>query len=210
MSSLVILGATGGIGRQLVEQALTRGHQVTAVVRDPDRLPVRHSRLSVEVADVASADALESVLAAAGAEAVLSALGPRPGDSGSVTADGVAAALAAMKATGIRRIVAVSAAPIGPPHGFVGRRLTYPMLWRFFGAGYRGLARMEELLAACGQDWTVLRPPRLTDKAGTGRYRLGWDRTLPWMTSITRSDVACAMLDVLDDAETFGIGRAHV
>jgi putative NADH-flavin reductase len=217
-AGLVILGATGGIGRQLVEQALTRGHEVTAVVRDPERLPVRHSRLTVQVANVTSAEELTQVLAAAGAGsgagegqnagtgaiAVLSALGPRPGDSGTVTADGIEAALAAMKTAGVRRLLAVSAVPVGPPHGFVGRRLTFPMLWRFFGDGYRGLARMEELLKASDADWTVVRPPRLTDKEGTGKYRLGWDMALPWMTSLARADVADAMLSLLDDTESFG------
>jgi len=202
LPGLVILGASGGVGRQLVEQSLARGYPVTAVVRDPDRLPVRHGRLTVAVADVTSSDELTPVLADAGA--VLSALGPRPGDSGSVTADGVAAALTAMKATGVRRILAVSAVPVGPPHGFVGRRLTYPLLWRFFGDGYEGLVRMEKLLAASGLDWTVLRPPRLTDKASTGRYRLGWEKALPWMTSITRADVAGAMIALLDDTASYG------
>ena len=219
-AGLVILGATGGIGRQLVEQALTRGYAVTAVVRDPERLPVRHSRLTVQIANVTSAEELTQVLVATGAGAgsdageaqrsgagtiaVLSALGPRPGDSGTVTADGIEAALTAMKTAGVRRILAVSAVPIGPPHGFVGRRLTFPLLWRFFGDGYRGLVRMEELLTASGADWTVVRPPRLTDKEGTGKYRLGWEKALPWMTSLARADVADAMLSLLDDAESFG------
>lgn len=225
-TGLVILGATGGIGRKLVEQALTRGYEVTAVVRDPERLPVRHSRLTVRVANVTSAEELTQVLADAaagagadagtgdaqaadaGAIAVLSALGPRPGDSGTVTADGIEAALTAMKTAGVRRILAVSAVPIGPPHGFVGRRLTFPMLWRFFGEGYRGLVRMEELLTASGTDWTVVRPPRLTDKEGTGKYRFGWDKALPWMTSLARADVADAMLALLDDAESFGRATA--
>lgn len=204
---LVILGASGGIGRQLVEQALARGHTVTAVVRDATRLPIRHSRLNVAVADVASATDLTPIVA--NADAVLSALGPRPGDPATqITADGVGAALAAMKAGGVRRILAVSASPLGPPHGFIGRRLTYPLLWRAFGDGYRGLARMEELLAASDSDWTVVRPPRLTNKALTGKYRVGWDRALPWMTSISRADVAGAMLDLLGDPMSFGRGGA--
>jgi putative NADH-flavin reductase len=205
--NLVILGASGGIGRHLVEQSLARGHTVTAVVRDPGRLPVRHSRLSVAVADVTMPEELTPLIV--GADAVFSALGPRSGEPATqITADGVAAALIAMKAGGVRRILAVSAVPIGPPHGFVGRRLTFPMLWRFFGDGYRGLVRMEEVLAVSGTDWTVVRPPRLTDKPPAGAYRLGWEKALPWMTSLSRADVAGAMLDLLDDPASFGRGAA--
>jgi putative NADH-flavin reductase len=108
---LTIFAATGGIGRQVLEQAVTAGHQVTAVVRNPGKLPAGAAR--VVRADLSAADpaALES--AVEGADAVLSALGPRSSTEAGVAWRGTRAIVQAMQATGVRRIVVVSAAPIG-------------------------------------------------------------------------------------------------
>jgi NAD(P)-dependent dehydrogenase (short-subunit alcohol dehydrogenase family) len=107
---LTIFAATGGIGRQLLEQATDAGHDVTAVVRNPGRLsrPVRTVTADLTAAGPA---ALEPALA--GADAVLSGLGPRSNADAGVAAQGTRAIVAALQATGVRRIIAVSAAPAG-------------------------------------------------------------------------------------------------
>lgn len=108
---LTIIAATGGVGRELLEQAVAAGHDVTAVVRDPGKLsrPVR-----TIPADMAAADPAALEPAIAGADAVLSGLGPdadADADAG-IAAQGTRVIVAAMQATGVRRIVAVSAAPV--------------------------------------------------------------------------------------------------
>ena len=107
---LTIFAATGGIGRQALEQALAAGHDVTAVVRNPNKLSGEAVR--IVTADLAAADpaALES--AVAGADAVLSGLGPRSTSETGIASQGTRAIVQAMQATGARRIVVVSAAPI--------------------------------------------------------------------------------------------------
>ena len=107
---LTIFAATGGIGRQLLEQAVDAGHDVTAVVRNPGKLsrPVRAVTADMTAADPASVEA-----AVGGADAVLSGLGPRSNADAGVAARGTRVIVAAMQATGVRRIVAVSAAPVG-------------------------------------------------------------------------------------------------
>ena len=109
---LTIFAATGGIGRRALEQALAAGHDVTAVVRDPNKLSGEAVR--IVTADLAAADpaALES--AVAGADAVLSGLGPRSTSETGIASQGTRAIVQAMHATGARRIVVVSAAPIPP------------------------------------------------------------------------------------------------
>src|SRR5690242_9848331 len=107
---LTIVAATGGIGRHLLDQALAAGHDVTAVVRDPARLSREVRAVAVDLTDPDPA-ALES--AVSGADAVLSGLGPRSRADAGVTARGTRAVVDAMHATGVRRIVAVSAAPVG-------------------------------------------------------------------------------------------------
>src|SRR5207249_2568385 len=119
---LTIFGATGGTGRQLVEQALDAGHEVTAVLRDVSRLPVEHQRLSRIRADVLDPGDIEPAIEAS--DAVFSALGVRPGGQFvPVCAPGVVSIIKAMQAAGVRRLVCVSAAPI-PDHD-PGDRLLY-------------------------------------------------------------------------------------
>ena len=212
---LTIFAATGGIGRLLLEQAVAAGHDVTAVARNPQKLPVTPAR--VVTADLADTDtgALES--AVGGADAVLSALGPRTKTDTGVAARGTRVITEAMRATGVRRIVVVSAAPIGtvpsprrphpprhdPGDGFVIRYLADPVLKRILRAHYADLAQMEDVLRDSDLDWTSVRPPRLTSKPLTGTYRTAYGRNIRGGTVISRADVAHYMLRAADQPETF-------
>jgi putative NADH-flavin reductase len=219
---LTVFAATGGIGRQLVEQALVAGHEVTAVVRNRGAVsgPVRVVR-----ADLAAADPAVLESAVAGADAVLSGLGPRSRADAGIAARGTRSIVAAMAATGVRRIVAVSAAPVStvaspgrpdppthdPGEGLVMRRVLTPLLRSAFRGVYDDLASMEDVLAASGLDWTVVRPPRLTDGPLTGAYRTASGRNLRRGLFVSRADVAHLMLAVLDRPGTVGqaIGIAN-
>jgi len=210
---LTILAATGGIGRQLLEQAVDAGHDVTAVVRNPRRL-LRQVR--TVVTDLASPDpaALESAIR--GADAVLSGLGARSASEAGVAWRGTLAITQAMKAVGVRRIVVVSAAPIGtvpapgrprppkhdPGDGFLMRHLLAPLTKVMLRAHYADLARMEETLRESGLDWTVVRPPQLTNKAWTGEYRIAYGQNLRGGFSVSRADVADFMLRVISQEGT--------
>jgi putative NADH-flavin reductase len=111
----------------------------------------------------------------------------------------------AMADTGTRRIVAVSAAPVGPPDAhdtWPQRHIGRPLLWRFLADAYRDMAAMEDTLRASDLDWTVLRPPRLTDKPATGRYRTAVGHNLRKGRFLSRADLAGAILRTLDDPDT--------
>ncbi|MGH3647901.1 MAG: NAD(P)-dependent oxidoreductase [Micromonosporaceae bacterium] len=198
---MTILGATGGIGRALVEGGLRRGHTVTAAVRDPARLPVSHERLDVRVADVFDPDSLRP--AVKGADAVLVALGPRSlreSRRSTVNSAGVRSAITAMRATGVPRLVVVSAAPIAvddPGDGLLAKLVFRPLLWTLMRTHYEDLTTMEREIRQSGLQWTIMRPPRLTDRPATGRYRTGYARNVGSM--ISRADVADAMLNALTD-----------
>jgi putative NADH-flavin reductase len=210
---LTIVAATGGIGRHLLEQAVAADHDVTAVVRNPMGL----SRdVRTVVADLAAADpaALES--AVAGADAALSGLGPRSMSETGIASQGTRAIVQAMQATGVRRVIVVSAAPIGtvpsparptpprhdPGDGFLMRHLFSHVAKTLFRKHYADLALMEDLLRGSGLDWTVLRPPRLTDKPLTGSYRVAYGQNVRGGWSVSRTDVAHLMLGVLEQPET--------
>src|SRR5689334_18774714 len=111
---LTIFAATGGIGRHLLAQAVAAGHDVTAVARNPRNLPRQDARVGVVTADLTAADPAVLASAADGADAVLSGLGPRnPKTEAGIASRGTRDIVAAMQATGTRRIVVVSAAPVG-------------------------------------------------------------------------------------------------
>jgi uncharacterized protein YbjT (DUF2867 family) len=168
-------------------------------------------------ADLAAADPAALEPAVAGADAVLSGLGPHSNADAGIAAPGTRSIVAAMQATGVQRIVVVSAAPVGtvaspgnphppkhdPGDGFFTRYLFSRIAAAAFGKVYDDLAAMEDILRASGLDWTAIRPPRLTDKPVTGRYRTAYGQNIRRGVFVSRADVAHYMLSVLDNPETF-------
>jgi putative NADH-flavin reductase len=219
---LTIFAATGGIGRLALEQAVAAGHDVTAVVRNATRLS---GDVRVVTADLAASDAATLEAAVKGADAVLSGLGPRPLSEAGVASQGTRAIVQAMQATNVRRIVVVSAAPIGtvpspgrpkppkhdPGDGFLMRNLFGPLTKAALRAPYADLALMEDILRDSGLDWTAIRPPRLTDKPLTGTYRTAYGQNVRRGLFISRADVAHLMLHVLEQPEAIGqtVGIAY-
>jgi putative NADH-flavin reductase len=214
---LTVFAATGGIGRQILEQAVDAGHDVTAVVRNPQNLPGELSRqVRVVTADLAAPDPATLTSAVEGADAVLSALGPRSNSEAGIATQGTRAIAAAMKAAGARRIVVVSAAPIGtvpsparpnppkhdPGDGLIMQHLLNPLTKAALRKHYADLAQMEDILHDSDLDWTAVRPPRLTDKPLTGTYRTARGRNLRRGLFISRADVAHYMLRALQQPET--------
>lgn len=212
---LTIFAATGGIGRQLLEQAVAAGHDVTAVARNPQNLPAAPAR--IVAADLGSADPMSLRPAVAGADAVLSGLGARTKADAGVATRGTKAITEAMRAAGVRRIVVVSAAPIGtvpsparphpprhdPGDGFIIRYLADPIVKRTLREHYADLAEMEDVLRDSDLDWTAVRPPRLTSKPLTRQYRTAYGQNIRRGLFVSRADVACYMLWALDQPQTF-------
>jgi putative NADH-flavin reductase len=213
---IVIIAATGGIGRQLLDQAVAAGHDVTAVVRSPHKLTGEHIR--TVAADLAKPDPAVLESAITGADAVVSGLGARSKAEAGVAERGTRAIVEAMRTTGVRRLVVVSAAPIGtvaspdrprpprhdPGDGFFMRHLGARFARTAFRSHYSDLARMEDVVRASHLDWTISRPPKLTNKPLTGRYRTAIGRNVRGGFSVSRADVAHHMLRALDQPETIG------
>ncbi|MFF6949731.1 NAD(P)-dependent oxidoreductase [Streptomyces iakyrus] len=208
---LTVFGATGGVGQEIVRQALTAGHQVTAVVRDPARLTVTGTHLDVFRADLADPEALRP--AVTGRDAVLSGLGARSrkhaGDATRLTRT----VLDAIEAEGVRRLLAISAAPIGPvPEGDATLdRVARGIVSRIYKDVYADLRAMEAGIAGSATDWTVVRPPKLLNRPVSGMYRVAVGGTPPKARSLGRADVAHAMLAMVGDATTVkqGVGLAY-
>ncbi|MFG2964428.1 NAD(P)-dependent oxidoreductase [Streptomyces sp. NPDC048288] len=207
---LTVFGATGGIGREIVRQALASGHQVTAVVRDPAGLTVTGSGLQVVRADLTDPETIRP--AVAGRDAVLSGLGARARKDAGVATRLTRTVLAAMEAEQVRRLLVVSAAPVGPqPQAGLLDRAALGVVSAILKDIYVDLGEMEAELARSGTDWTSVRPPRLQNKPLTGTYRTVIGGFPPKGRFIGRADVAHAMLAMITDEGTVkqGVGVAY-
>jgi putative NADH-flavin reductase len=199
---LTVFGATGGIGTELVKQALGRGHEVTAVVRDPARLTVPPATaLTVITADVMDSAAIKPALD--GADAAASALGPKRGGPPNILTDSMRAILAAMDATGTKRLVAVSASGFFVEEGesFLTGKIAKPLLRRILRDNAADTRRMEGLITASSTDWTIMRPAQLTN-AERRPYKTAMDHYVG--PRIARADAADAILNALTDEKTVG------
>jgi putative NADH-flavin reductase len=155
---ILILGATGKTGRQLIDLGLERGHTLTAFVRSPGKIKRAHVNLAVVEGDPFDADQLSRVLP--GHDAVVSALGSRPPRAfrpHALVERGAESTVAAMARSNVRRLLLVSAAVLFPERGLV---------FAFFRWLLKHIARdlkaAEQIVETSTLDWTIARPPRLT------------------------------------------------
>lgn len=195
-----MFGATGGTGVEIVQQAVAAGHSVTAVVRSDAAIPA-----GVEVVRADVMDPAEIEPAVAGRDAVISALGHRPGADEPVCAPGAGSIIQAMRAAGTRRLVVVTASGhIRDRHDpFLTARVVKPILWRLLRAAFTDFVATDRIVAQSGLEWTIVRPPRLTDGAPRP-YRTAVDQVVPRGTSISRADLATAVLAAAADPATAG------
>ncbi|MEV6872527.1 NAD(P)H-binding protein [Amycolatopsis sp. NPDC051128] len=190
---ITVLGATGGVGGEVVKQALGRGWHVTAVVRDPARLAVPgQDRLDVVVAGLGEQKKLTA--AVEGRDAVLSALGSRERKPTTVCVDGARAAIEA----GAKRLLVVSASGLDADgDGVFTRTLVKPLLNAVLKHGYADMRAMEALVMATEIDWTVVRPPMLLNGPRTGVVASRLDGNVRGSYTIRRADVAAYLLDAV-------------
>jgi putative NADH-flavin reductase len=194
---LVVLGATGGTGLEIVRQARERGHSVTALVRSPDRLQSFRDRISIKQGDLLNSPDLEHVIQ--GHDAVLSAFGPRVPISkadANLLQRFALALTSAMRRAEVTRVVVESVAflfknSIMPPAYFLGRLL--------FPGIVADTSAMERIFGESDLDWTMVRPPQLTDKPYTGKYRVGEGHLPLFGFKISRADVADFMIKAVEN-----------
>jgi putative NADH-flavin reductase len=199
---IVIVGSTGGTGRELVRQALERGHHVTAFARQPAKLEIRHDRLVIVAGDVLDTASLES--AVAGQDAVVCALGHKRWLYPTrILSMGTANLVNAMALRGVRRLVCETSLGVGDSIGRLGLYYTLfviPFILPFY---YCDKGRQEAVIRASALEWTIVRPGSLNNGNQRGVYRCAPNvGSFLWTVRISRADVAAFMLDQLDD-DTF-------
>jgi putative NADH-flavin reductase len=184
---VLVLGATGGIGKFLLEFATARGHEVTAFVRSPQKIALKSERLRVVSGDLLHADQLAQVLL--GQDVVLSAFGPATLRRVITRGEFGTALATAMERSGVRRAVVVSSGLLFEEQNAIGKLLR--------GTLFRNLlpdmSAMEATLEKDALEWTIVRPPRLTNGPLTKSYSSA-DGRLPKGMTVSRACVADFMV----------------
>lgn len=171
---IVVFGASGGTGREIVKQALAAGHAVTAFVRNPAKMDVQHPNLTLMPGDVLDAAAVQK--AVAGQAAVISVLGPTRPPVPGMMETAAQHIVAAMQAQGVRRLISTTGAGVHDPQDQPGLfdHFMKGLLTVMAGDVLRDSAANVAVLRASDLDWTVVRFPRLTDGPHRGKYRVGY------------------------------------
>jgi uncharacterized protein YbjT (DUF2867 family) len=202
---ILLLGATGGTGRQVAEQAAAMGLELTVVVRTPDKLPATIRPARVVTGDLCT-DSPAVRSAYAGQDAVISTLGRGQSfKSGGLFAQATPLIVDAMRQHGIRRLVFTSAFGIGATWQDT------PLFPRLFIRTllrdvYADKADGEHVIRASGLDWTIVYPTGLTNGPRKDNARVGERLRLSGFPSVSRADVAATLLRQLDDTSFVGKG----
>jgi putative NADH-flavin reductase len=195
---ITVFGATGRTGIPLIEQALAEGHFVTAFLRDPGKLPIKHGNLTIVQGDVNNPAEVE--YAVMNADAVISTIGPARNSPTDLMTTAARNITDAMRKHGIKRLIVMTGAGVGAPEDqpkpinhfikFMLKTLSPGVL----KASEEGVAIVQN----APLDWTVVRVPMLSDGERTGKYRIGWVgvNTGP---RIVRADAADFMLKQAND-----------
>ena len=204
MKKIIVFGASGRTGIQVVKQALDLGYEVTAVVRNPDGFSYTHKKLLIVKGDVLQLSTFETSIA--GKDAAITCLGARNLRPTTIYSKGVTNVIKAMQKAGVTRIICLSASAIEiePQVPFAVRLLIKYILQPLLKNSFADLRIMEENLKHCKDlNWTIVRPPSLNNKAVTGKYRIAINEFLPGQMNISRADVAHYMVNHIDDASSY-------
>lgn len=196
MMKIAVFGATGGTGRQVVEQALAAGHEVNVLVRNPAKLPFQDDLLTVVQGDVLDRTKVQETIA--GTDGVIVSLGNTPNNPDMICTRGTETIIDGMQAQGDpTRLVVVSSLGVGDSREQV--PFAFKMLMKTVLKGVmEDKQQQETLVKASNLDWIIVRPGGLTDGPATGQYTAGLDREIT-AGQVTRADVAAFLLQQLTD-----------
>jgi putative NADH-flavin reductase len=184
---LLIVGATGRTGRLLAKQAIARGHAVTAFIRSPQSL-TPCTGLTIATGNPLAADELAAVLPSH--DVVVSVIGRRSRKDATVLQDSAAAVLKALRASPGSRYIVVSQGLLFPSW----HPIAVTLRW-LLAVEIRDSAAMESLVRASDANWTIVRPPRLTEGGALKGYRVSANGMPGGIQSMERGDLAAFLLD---------------
>ena len=206
MASVLIIGASGGIGREAVHQALAAGHGVRAFARSADRLAIQHSDLEKFPGDALDADQIKAALD--GIDVVIQAVGVAAGPEMVLRpvhlfSQSTEILVKAMQAAGVKRLISVTGFGAGDSYSRIGclQRIPFRLI---LGRAYDDKNVQERLIRGSEVDWVIARPVILTNGAKTGRYRVLVEPK-QWRNGfISRADVADFLVGQIENDDYLG------
>ena len=198
---LTIFGATGGTGKQLVEQALAAGKQVVAYVRNPSKLNVRHEYLRIVEGELADKMMIEQ--AVNGVDAVISVLGPRKGSKDKPITQGMQNIIVAMNKYGVRRLIVSSTLSVEDPNDLpeFTAKVLVKIVKLTMRAAYEEIISVAETVRKSDIDWTILRLTTLNNNPKSGKVRVGYLGRGEVGLRISRADLAQFMLEQVQNSK---------
>ncbi len=195
--NIAVIGSTGRTGRLVLNEGVRRGHSMTAFTRRPDSLASVRGLKRVVHGDGRNLEDMRR--AVAGQDAVISIVVSEGRGPTTVMSDVTRAELDAMREAGVRRLVSVSVSAIEGRRPWIAINLVRWILRK----PYADFARMERLITSSPVDWTIVRPPYLTNGPKTGRVRAqaGRKDLAHGPYHISRADLAATLLDLAEDSQ---------
>jgi uncharacterized protein YbjT (DUF2867 family) len=186
---VIVIGATGSIGRLTVKNLLAEGHSVTAFARRPDRVGIEHSELTLRAGDARDAAAVTAAIR--GQDAVVITLGAGASRRNKIRSEGTLAVIRAMQETGVRRLIVQSTLGAHESWENLNFFWKYIMFGLLLAPAHRDHELQETLVSASGLDWTIVRPSAFTDGPATGQFATGFGPQKRGLSlKIPRADVA--------------------
>lgn len=208
---ILVLGATGGVGRKLFAEGLNRGHHITAFVRNASKVQQQSPNVKVVVGDVLDNAALER--AVEGQDAVAYAIGVRSPSQTTLFSDSTRTLISIMKRQRVKRLVCITGVGAGETKGhggFLYDRIGYPLITKKI---YLDKDRQEEIIRGSGLDWTIVRPTVFREGKAKSEFQAATDLNGVVLRRISRQEVANFVLDELDNPrfvhQSPFIGHAH-
>lgn len=201
---VMILGATGGTGKEAMTAALAAGHEVTALARRPEAIALAHERLHAVKGDVLDPASVRAAMR--GQQAVLSAFGPSSGAKpGTLISQGILNVTRAMKEEGVRRLVFESGLMVGDGRGMnLFKRAMVAAFRAMNHALYLDKVIAEKTVRESGLDFIIVRPPALKHAPARGGVRVGPDLDVDLFAGLSHADVAAAMVGCLEGTSHLG------
>ena len=201
LKKINVFGATGGTGKQVVEQALASGYEVVAYARNPSKLSITNEHLLIVQGELSDAASIENAVAVA--DAVISTLGPRGGSKNKPLTYGMQNIIAAMKKQGVHRLIITSTISAKDPNDkpeFRARFLV-GLVKRTMNDAYEEIVSVAEAVRASDLDWTIVRLTMLNNKPKSGKVRAGYLGRGEVGSGISRADIADFMLSQIEDVK---------
>jgi putative NADH-flavin reductase len=201
--NIVVLGAGGGIGFQAVKMALKYGHNVTAILRTPSKLKIVHPNLKIVKGDIMKPETIEEHLK--DKDAVISAIGKNSFKETTLYSKGNGNLLAVMEKTNTKRVFFIFAAglEINPSFNLFVKLATKFVLQKLLRNMFADLIRMEKIVKESEENWTIIRPPQLTNKPYTGHYRFSINSFLKKGLKVSRADLADFIIKNISNESTY-------